>query len=171
MEASKMGAAHHTQINAGAGLYGHTANRAKSIVAGSGTSGIQDNFWHEGTAIDRTTPGLFLSGQGIVQVLPVLNTGETVTVERRYRHSDDAATWEELPSMPDDDASLALVTVTAAQMVSNTAPRTYRDNLDLAGAKKYIRQDIRINLSRANTDVCHTAGTIVLAGSDGQAVN
>jgi len=169
MQAAEMGAAHSSHINAGSVLYAVTAGRARSVVAASVTSGIQDNFWHGGVAVDRTTPALFLSAQGAVCVLPVLNTGESVVISRRYRHSDDGITFVEIDAYP--DADFVDVTVTAAEMVTTPAPRTIRDNLDLAGCKQYIRQDIKVNLSRANTDVAHISGMFVLAGTDTGPVN
>ena len=162
--AAARGAAHASQINPGARLYAVCGNRARSVLAGSATAGIQDNTWHLGEVIDRTTPGLFLGGQGAVLVLPVLNTGESVTVEQRFRDSEDGTTdFQEIPSIP--DADIGTITITAAQMVADPLARSLRVNLDLAGARKYIRQDIRINLSRANTDLCHTSGVVVLGSA------
>lgn len=161
---TEKGVAHHSQINAGSRLYGLASQRARVIVAGAGAGETEDNVWNEGKAIDRTDPSLFLSAQNVITLHPTLNGGESVTMERRYRHSDDGSTgWEELPSL--QDAEIALVTILAAAVAAGT-PFSYRDNLDLAGAKKYVRCDVRVNLSRANTDECRMAAVMTLAGDD-----
>lgn len=160
------GVAHYSHINPGSRLRGVTSQQARIVVAGSG----DDNAWKEGAVIDRTTPALFLGGQGVTQINPTLNTGETVTVSRRYRHASDAAgPFEELPSLRDSE--IADVVITAAEMVATPGPRTYLDNLDLAGAKKFIRHDVKVNLSRANTDTCGIGGAVALAGDDVAPVN
>lgn len=168
MEQAQMGAAHASQINAGSRLYALTSRVPLVVVAGGG----DDNVFKDGTVIDRTAPALFLSGQHGIVINPTLNTGETVTVSRRYRHADLAAgPFTELPSMPDDDPSLAAVVITAAEMVATPGPRTFRDNLDLAGAKQFVRCDVKVDLSRANTDTCGTAGVLTLGGVDSGAVS
>lgn len=164
MDATERGVAHHSQVNAGASLYGICSQRARVVVAGSGTTETKDNDWHLGKVIDRTTPALFLSGQNVITLHPTLNTGESLTMDRRYMHSDDGVTFtEELPSAP--AADIAQVSILAAAVAGGT-PFSYRDNLDLAGAKKYVRCDVKLNLSRANTDECRVAAVMTLAGID-----
>jgi hypothetical protein len=165
MDQSKMGVSHYSQMNAGSRLYGLTSQQPRSITAGGG----DDNDWKTGATIDRTDPALFLSAQNVISVLPTLNTGETATVSRRYRHTDtpdDAGSWVELDVLPDDDDSLDAVVITAAQMAATAGPRTYRDNVDLSGAKQYVRCDVKVDLSRATTDTCTMAAVMALAGVD-----
>jgi len=166
----KRGVAHYSQINAGARLFGICSQRARSVLAGSGSAETQDNFWHLGKVIDRLTPGLFLSAQNVLTVHPTLNGGENVTIERRYRHDSDpvGAFAADLPAHP--VAEFPLVTVLAAEVAAGT-PFSYRDNLDLAGAKQYVRCDVRLNLSRANTDTALMAAVMTLAGTDSDPVS
>lgn len=163
MDASHMGVAHASQINAGSRLYGLASQRARQVIAGSAVAENKDNDWHLGKGIDRTTPALFMSAQNVITLHPTLNGGESVTFERRYRHSDDDVTYVEMDAYP--DADFDLVTILAAAVAAGT-PFSYRDNLDLAGAKQYVRCDVRLNLSRANTDTCNVAAVMNLAGVD-----
>lgn len=163
MNSTHMGAAHDSQINAGARLYGLASQRARVVVAGSGTTETKDNDWHLGKGIDRTSPALALAAQNVITLHPTLNTGESLTFDRRYRHSDDDVNYEEVPAYP--DADFTQVSILAAAVAAGT-PFSYRDNLDLASFKKYVRCDVKLNLSRANTDECRIAAVMTLAGFD-----
>lgn len=163
MDDTQMGAAHDSQINPGARLYGTCSQRARVVVAGSGTTETKDNDWHLGKGIDRTSPALALGAQNVITLHPTLNTGESLTFDRRYRHSDDDITYVEIDTYP--DADFAQVSILAADVSAGT-PFSYRDNLDLAGCKKYVRCDVKLNLSRANTDECRIAAVMTLAGFD-----
>jgi hypothetical protein len=140
------------------------------VIAGSGAAETQDNAWHLGKVIDRLAPALFLSAQNVITVHPTLNGGENVTIERRYRHDVAAAGafTDALPSLL--DAEIPLVTVLAADVAAGT-PFSYRDNLDLAGARQFVRCDVRLNLSRANTDEARMAAVMTLAGTDSDPVS
>ena len=124
-----------------------------AVVAG----GSNDNVQQTGVSIDRFATGLPLVGMPMVRFKAVLAAAATLSLAYVVEHSDDNATF-----VPFQSGAAAVVATGPAG--GGTVRDGFRVNVDLAGAKQYIRLKYTPDLSAANTDTAELSVTWLLGG-------
>jgi hypothetical protein len=121
-----------------------------------------DNVEQAGVIIDRTLHGEALSASLIAQFTATLAAGKKLFLGYRIEHGDSATLA--------DTADFAAVAVAGNQVAVSAAGGAvhgvYKADLDLAGAKRYIRVNLTTNLDAAGVDVSCVAAALVLGGED-----
>ena len=130
------------------GFYGIDST---SVTAG----GSGDATAINGVAIDRDS---MYSGQVNVSYDATLSTDETLTLAMKLQHSDDGTNFEDFVTLDNE-----VVLATAKGVVSR--------NFSLRAAKKYIRLVVTPDMSASDTDTASIGGTVVLTGSDKNALS
>lgn len=142
--------------NAGAWVTPVFGFAAAAVTAG----GAGDNTEINGAAIDLNAYGTrFRSAKLAAPVTATLGSGETVQVLGNFQDSADGTNWS--------DYKDALAATTVATGPSGGGARTGVATLevDITGARRYIRVQATPNLSRAGTDTASFGpGLVLLCG-------
>ena len=117
---------------------------AQTVTAG----GDSDNVFLEGTAIDKSAHRNPLSVSLAVPVGVELGAEETATVTARLQHRASAEdAWEDF--VTEDPVTL-------------TESGTVVLDAEIAGAKRYIRGQVRVDFSASSADTAAVAGVATL---------
>lgn len=133
------------------------------ITAGAGNDGVEVN----GPAIDRFQSAFgnsrFLSGKLVIAWSAVLAQAATLTLAANLQ--DDTVTgFNGTPA--DFGPALASAVVATGPTGGGTVQGVSVIDVDLAGARQFLRAQITANLSAANTDTVAIAAVLVLGGAD-----
>lgn len=144
------------------GLYG--ANATSVTAGGAGDNTEIDGEW--GSRADNLSCSLFIPWEA------TLGATETLTISANIQDAADisgtgAADYSRT-STGENDAVLASVVVADAALLGGAG--TYRGvaqlDVDLSGAREFIRSQVTPDLSAANTDTAEIGSVFVLGGSD-----
>lgn len=141
--------------NIGAFLFGFPSHLNTTVLAGGGADGVSQ----DGLTIDRqsVTP-TFLSGKFLTQVACTLATDETVTVRQRFQDSADDSVWAAyVPTTGGDELDDVVISSTGNSIVPG--------NVDFSGARRYVRQNVTLTQSAANTDTADFVSVLASGGS------
>lgn len=146
------------------GAYSRTALVAinKDVTAG----GAGDATEVDGAWIDRSLAdvGMALSAKLVITFTATLETGETLTFAGNFQDATSSAG----AGSADFSDAFAAVTVATGDSGGSTETGTYEVDVDLAGAKQFVRAQITPNLSRGATDTANWTATLVLFGDHRQ---
>ncbi len=121
----------------------------------AGASG--DGEYHVGDAIDKMG---FESGEFSVAYSAVLASGETLSVAKFYRDSEDNSAWGATTSLLSETVlGTGASGGTTLEGVSNT-------DVELLNKNRYIKFIVKPTLSASGTDTLKFASVIILGGSD-----
>ena len=141
--------------NIGAYLHAVAALASNSVLAGGGADGVAQN----GLTIDREArDSLSLSALAVVHGFAALSATKTATISIAMQDSADGSTW----ATYDPDPSGSYVATVQDASGHFVATR----ELNLAGARRYVRLVVTPTLSATGTDTCVIDGTVIIGGSD-----
>lgn len=143
------------QRDIGAHITGRAGGAVEATAGGAGDAAEVNGPW-----IDRQG---YLSGKLIITYQATLGDGETLSVAANLQDaSDDSGTGAA------DFGNAAASAVRATGGSGGTTERGVVEiDVDLSGAKQYVRPQFTPDLSAANTDVAILAATLVLGGAEG----
>lgn len=122
-----------------------------SITAG----GTGDNTALTGASIDRLGYG---SASFVIAYKTTLAASETLSFAAEYQLSSDGSSW---------DTAVSLQGATVARTGAVTAGHgVVKFDVNLEGAKRYVRFNFTPNLSASGTDTAVVYGTAILGGAD-----
>lgn len=128
---------------------------ATTVTAGGGADDVAQN----GVAIDRFASNRIpQSGKLCVPVEATLGGSETATVALKLQDSADGSTgWADYDYTTDTDQySPTVINATGNSMVTR--------NVNLAGAKRWVRAVVTVTMSAASADTAAISATLVLGG-------
>lgn len=128
-----------------------SAGAPSVITAGGGL----DNVKVTGQTIDNVLGGL--SGVLVTEVLAALGAGESATLASEIQESADGSNWDTAEVLQ------AATSVVASAGGGNVHGFDMR-KVSLVGRKRYVRFNMTLNLSRANTDTASFSSLFVVAG-------
>lgn len=130
------------------------------ITAGAGNDNVEVN----GPAINRFQFGntRFMSGKLIICWSAVLGAGESLRIAANMQ--DDTVTG--FNGTPGDYGPAFADAIVATSAGGGTVQGVTEIDVDLAGARQFLRAQITANLTRANTDTVAIAATFVFGGAD-----
>lgn len=131
---------------------------AFNTVAG----GAADNVEQVGAIIDRTQHGAALSASLLIPYRANLAAGQSLKIGYRVEHGADAA----LADTSDFVKVLPAANQVANSVAGGVVTGVVKVDLDLAGAKRYIRVDVTSDLSAAGVDTSVLSVALVLGGED-----
>jgi hypothetical protein len=123
------------------------------ILAGS----VTDNQDTTGVAIP--TKG-YNAGQVVVGIVATLGAGETVSIRLQRQESANGSDWDTAETVVADG-----VVLTAGD--AGTYEKVCCVNQNVAELKAYVRYNVKLDLSRANTDTASHISNVVLTNVDG----
>lgn len=124
-----------------------------AVTAGGGN----DNTQQTGVTLDRFALNLPLAGLLCLRYKATLAAAATLSMAYVVEHSDDGTTFVTYQS-----GATAVVATGAAG--GSTARDIFKVNVDLAGAKQYVRLKYTPDLSAASVDTAEVSGFWVLSG-------
>ncbi len=140
--------------NIGAWVRGLFAFSNLTVTAGDAADGVAQN----GVSIDREDfTSVFLSGKLMVNANVTIASSDTVTLRARFEDSADNAAWAAYQAEPGGDP--------ADVVMSATDTFVQEFDVNLAGARRYVRCVLTATLSEADTDTVALAATLVVGGS------
>jgi hypothetical protein len=131
------------------------------VAFNSVAAGANDNAEKAGVIIDRTLHGNALSASLIIQYVATLTDAKKLNVGYRIEHGDDAAladTADLIKVLP------AAGTVLNAPAGGGAASGVTKVDLDLGGAKRYLRVNVTADLSAVGADVAVAAEVLAMGG-------
>lgn len=128
-----------------------------SLTAGAAT----DNVEKTGVTIDRLANGSALSAVLSLAYTATLAEGKKLGIGYTVEHGDAADM-----SDASDFLDVAAATVATGGAGGSTETGVLSSDVDLAGAKRYIRLLFKADLDAANTDTATVAATVILGGAD-----
>ena len=130
-----------------------------NVVAAAGS----DNAEVAGVIIDRESHGMPLSGCILIGWKATLGAAATLSIGYRLEHGDAA----NLSDTADFAKQLCAGNVVQTASASGgTYHGVLKVDLDLAGAKRYLRLNITEDLSAANTDVAVLSASPMVFGGE-----
>lgn len=127
---------------------------ADNLAATSGSTG--DNTEQTGQTVDLTTIGRPKSCTFALPWKAIIASTFTLTLAYVVEHSADESTWVDLEN------------VAAATLATGSATTTWRGqvekNINLAGARQYVRCRFTAVLNRGGTDTAQVAAVYVFGG-------
>jgi hypothetical protein len=131
---------------------------APSVIT---AGGALDNSKVTGQTIDRYQGGgLAQSAVITTQVLAALAAAETCKLAHEYQTSADGSSWDTAVVIE------AATTYLTGPGGGGNKRGQAEFNLDLKGLKRYVRVNVTLDLSRANTDTASFATVVALGGFD-----
>ena len=126
------------------------------VVAGGGADGVAQN----GRGIDRSldaSGNLSLSASVGLLISAVLAGSETASAVVQIQDSDDDGSGDAYADFGDPSA---------ATLVSDGADENgvLDFDIDLSGAKKWVRMEVTVTMSAGDTDTAELMGDLVMAG-------
>ncbi len=150
------------QRDIGAYLVVKEAVNPQVVTAGGGADGVEIN----GTAIDRLAiryPTLSCK-VAIPYYVAGVGSTDTVTVVSNLQHSSlSTAGWADLPNRDGTTISSVVFSGTTA---ASTGTGTLAYDLEIGGAKRYVRVNVTATLSAAGVDTADIAGIVAFGGQD-----
>ena len=136
-----------------------------AVAAGSG-----DATEINGDSIQRSTLGsMYLSAQLAVQWRTTLASGATMTVAANIQDSADNVSWVDFNAAASgfggSSELTAAVVATGPSGGGEVVGETYLD-VDLSGARDYVRAQYTPNLSAGSTDTAILSAAIVFGGAE-----
>jgi hypothetical protein len=141
----------------GTWLSAETALIPTVITAGAGNDGVEVN----GPVFDRLSTGRGLGKSCKLVIFGVATLAAAATLTITANLQDDTALA--FNAAPADLETVYPVTIVRTGAVTNGTFRAELD-IDIQGAKRYIRAQITANLSAASVDTCAIAAVFVLGG-------
>ncbi|AMX93629.1 MULTISPECIES: hypothetical protein [Mesorhizobium] len=146
------------------GAYSRTAFAAinkTAVAAGSGDATEVDCAW-----IDRELEGIGMaqSAKLVIAFTATLETGETLTFAGNFQDATALAGT----GVADFATAFAAAVVATGDSGGSVETGTYEVDIDLAGARQFVRTQITPNLSRGATDTCEWSAVLVLYGDHNQ---
>ena len=115
----------------------------------------EDGVEQEGESIDRLD---FAAGQVVIPVVATLQENETATLEVVVEESADESEWVTFEELDD--------TVLTGDTGGSTESDALRFNVNLQGAKRYVRVNITCTLSDTETtDTVNLSAVMMVTGS------
>lgn len=143
-----------SQLGVGNYITSRRALNINTVTAGGGA----DNVAQNGIAINRLG---FLSMLVNVLITAALASAQSVAVACKVQDSADGSTdWQDLAGASGSSA----VSVTVSDGADENG--LLEMNVNLAGARKFVRIVVTPNCSAANTDTATIGGIVNLGGSD-----
>jgi hypothetical protein len=151
---------HPTMTNIGAYFVGVPALDPATATAAGGGDGVARN----GIAIDRFAHAqLFNACKFQVPIVAVLTATKTAVVTLKCQDSADDSSWADYVFSAAGDVDPASVTLTGG--AGGTTERAVLAlNVDLVGARQYIRAVVTPELNASGTDTAVTSGICNLGG-------
>lgn len=142
--------------NAGAWVTGAFAFPSTAVTAG----GTGDNTEINGVALDQNAYGTrYRSIKLCVPVLATLASGETLQVAANFQDSANNSDWSDYAT------ALAATTILTGPSGGGAVRGVAELEVDLTGARRYVRVQATPNASRAGTDTAvFGAGVLLLCG-------
>jgi len=149
----------------GASLKGVLARIPEVIVAAAGN----DNVEIDGPRVDRRQVGgdgdvgrLYLSGKVLIEFSAALDAAETLSIAANLQDSADGSVFADL--VPAQELALAVVATGGAG--GTTEQGVAELDVDLTGARRFIRLQSTADLSRGATDTVAIGASFALGGAD-----
>ncbi|MER9768878.1 hypothetical protein NKJ09_22760 [Mesorhizobium sp. M0189] len=132
-----------------------------ALAAGTGDATEVDCAW-----VDRMLDnvGMALSAKLVITYTAALETGETLSFAGNFQDASALAGT----GAADYSTAFAAAVVATGDSGGSTETGTYEVDVDLAGAREFIRAQITPNLSRGATDTCEWSASLVLFGDHRQ---
>jgi hypothetical protein len=134
----------------------HATDNSSATAGGAG-----DNTQVVGQIIDRTLIAYPLSAQLSLAYKAVLAQAATLSMAWKIEHGDAANLSD--AAILQQDATAVIETGGAG---GSTNRGVFNKNIDLAGAKRYVRISYTPDLSAANTDTFEGNAQLVFGGQD-----
>lgn len=147
------GIAHSMAVNGGAYCDAVCSLVPDVITAGAG----DDNVFKDGEQIDRIALKLPMSTKIVILLRLVMASGFQATISNVVQDKDTGESFAQYGELPDD-------VVIRANDDGSAIVTTVNLDVDLSGAKQYVRHRTRVNLSRSGTDTAAVAATATLFG-------
>lgn len=149
------------QHDIGAQLKAALALDPAVITAGAGNDGVEVN----GTGFDRFQFGntRFLSGKLVIAWRATLAQDATLSIAANLQ-DDTAVGFGATPA--DYGPALANAVVATGPSGGGTVRGVSVIDVDLAGARQFLRAQVTANLSAANTDTVGICATFIFGGAD-----
>lgn len=146
------------------GAFSRTVFQAinKTATAGGGGDATEvDCAW-----VDRELSGIGMaqSAKLVIAFTATLETGETLTFAGNFQDATALAGT----GAADFATAFAPAVVATGDSGGSTETGTYEVDIDLAGARQFVRTQITPNLSRGGTDTCEWSAVLVLYGDHNQ---
>lgn len=146
------------------GAYSRTVFEAinkTATAAGGGDNTEVDAAW-----VDRVLAGvgMALSAKLVILYTATLQTGETLSFSGNFQDATSLAG----AGAADFSTAFAAVAVAVGDSAGSVETGTYEVDVDLSGARQFIRSQITPNLSAGGTDTCEWAANLVLYGDHHQ---
>lgn len=144
-----------TQRNIGAFIEAKNAILGNQVVAGAAGDGLeQDGYWN-----DRSRR---LSGVLVITYVAVLAQDETLSIGGNLQDATDAAGT----GAADYGDALASAVVATGDTGGSTEIGTVEIDVDLSGAREFVRGQFTPTLSAASIDTVDLAAVLILSGGD-----
>ncbi|TJW14453.1 MAG: hypothetical protein E5W82_10785 [Mesorhizobium sp.] len=132
-----------------------------ATAAGAGDATEVDCAW-----IDRELEGIGMaqSAKLVIAFTAALATGETLSFAGNFQDATALAGT----GSADFASAFAAAVVATGDSGGSTETGTYEVDIDLAGAREFIRTQITPNLSASGTDTCEWSAVLVLYGDHNQ---
>lgn len=147
------GIAHSRAVDGGAYCDAVCSLVPDTFTAGSG----DDNVFKDGETIDRIARRLPQSMKIAVLLHLVMASGQRATISNVLQDKEVGENFAQYGELPDD-------VVITANDDGSAIVTTVNLDVDLAGAKQYVRHRTRVNLSASGTDTAAVAATATLFG-------
>lgn len=134
--------------NGGAYVRSARGTGANAVTAGGTGDATEVNGLWQSRLSEK---GIALSAKVIVSFTTTLGAGETLTFGGNFQDATDGSG----AGVNDYGAVIAPVVVATGDSGGSTETGTFELDVDLGGAKEFIRAQITPNLSRANTDTAN----------------
>lgn len=132
-----------------------------AVAAGSGDATEVDGAWVDRVLADV---GMALSAKLVITFTATLETGETLSFSGNFQDATALAGT----GVADFSTAFAATVVATGDSGGSTETGTYEVDIDLAGARQFIRSQITPNLSRGATDTAEWSASLVLFGDHRQ---
>jgi hypothetical protein len=131
------------------------------VAYNSVAAGSNDNTEKAGAIIDRAAHKTPLSMSLLIQYLAVLAATKTIKVGYRIEHGNDSALADTA-----DFASLTPAVAATGGAGGSTESGVVKFDIDLGGAKRYLRINVTTDLSATSADTANAAAVAVFGGED-----
>ncbi len=137
------------------------ALRRLSAAATATAAGTGDSTTTTGATIDRFGFGAGRPNSMVFGVAydATLATSKTLSIGYAVQDSDDGVTFA-------DFATATYATVATGTTAASVASGTFEANIDLSGAKRYVRGNFAVDLSATQTDTAAARAVGVFGGFD-----